>query len=175
MENPIQKSSGSPSELPQTANEAYCWVDQWLSENILWYRKKKKDRQVTSSIIRILCILMFSGGAICPLLSSALKIDINDWGYLLLATGAALLAIDKSFGLTSAWARLLATAMRLEATQATYRVKWAYVLSQAQPFDWSALCLEQVELASSVMQAETSQWMNETRAAFDKLSADGKG
>lgn len=156
------------SALPHDALTAYEWVDSWIGGHINWYRRNKKIRQRFSVTIRATSVILFIIGSSCPLFSAALNIDLKSWGFVALGLGASLFLVDKAFGLTNAWIRLMTTALKLEALQSEWRIEWASVIANGG--DWKSLASSNLTLANQVIAAETNEWVQEAREVVDALS-----
>jgi len=111
----------------KSLNELYGYAVARAQTAIDWYRRKKRPRQTLSLWIRFVALCLIFFGGLCPLVPSSLSgsININSYGYLLLAAGGGLVLFDKLFGVSSAWMRFMSTAQELEAQLDAFRVEWS--------------------------------------------------
>jgi len=157
------------ADLPRDPEAAFNWIDGWMTAQIAWYRTKKKQRQALSIVVRSLSVGLLIAGTACPLLSAAIAQDLKSWGFVLLGIGASLLIVDQAFGLTSAWIRLLETALKLEGLQMEARVRWAVAISEGG--DWPKLALKNVADFTSTIEQETAKWAKEAADASKSIKS----
>ncbi|MEV1045959.1 SLATT domain-containing protein [Streptomyces sp. NPDC049916] len=167
---------GDWGEHAERLDELYRWVEAGALDTADWYLLDRVRKRRGARALRLGAALGLIAGAALPLLdlTGALSGSAG-WGYLSLLLGAACMACDRHFGLTSGWMRNLATA------QAVHR------RLQVLQFDWASECVRETlgptegtaseaserclgvlrrfsEDVTDLVRSETADWMVEFRA-----------
>lgn len=167
---------GDWGEPAQRLDELYRWVEAEALRTADWYLCDRVWKRRGARVLRMGTAAGAVAGAALPLLdlTGALH-GAAGWGYLSLLLGAACMACDRYFGLTSGWIRNLATAQAVQRRL------------QVLQFDWASECVREVlgptegtaseaaerclgvlrrfsEDVTELVRSETADWMVEFRA-----------
>ncbi|MDQ0985872.1 SLATT domain-containing protein [Streptomyces sp. V2I9] len=186
---------GDWGEPAERLDELYRWVEAGALDTADWYLHDRIWKRRAARSLRMGTAAGAFAGAALPLLdlTGALSGSAG-WGYLSLLLGAACMACDRYFGLTSGWIRNLATAQAVQRRL------------QVLQFDWASECVREVlgptegtaseaterclgvlrrfsEDVTDLVRSETADWMVEFRAgpapmgmqALASGSAGGRG
>ncbi|WP_326698338.1 SLATT domain-containing protein [Streptomyces sp. NBC_01754] len=164
---------GDPAER---LDELYRWVEAGALRTADWYLHDRVRKRRLARLLRLGTAVGVVAGAALPLLDLTGQLHGSaGWGYLSLLLGAACMACDRYFGLTSGWIRDLATAQAVQRRL------------QVLQFDWSSECVREVlgptegtaseaaerclgvlrrfsEDVTELVRMETADWMVEFRA-----------
>ncbi|MFG2926572.1 SLATT domain-containing protein [Streptomyces sp. NPDC048305] len=167
---------GDWGEPAERLDELYRWVEAGALETADWYLRDRVRKRRMARLLRFATAAGVVAGATLPLLDLTGELHGSaGWGYLSLLLGAACMACDRYFGLTSGWIRNLATAQAVQRRL------------QALQFDWSSECVREVlgptegtaseaaerclgvlrrfsEDITELVRMETADWMVEFRA-----------
>ncbi|WP_406014291.1 SLATT domain-containing protein [Streptomyces sp. NBC_00984] len=167
---------GDWGEPADRLDELYRWVEADALRTADWYLSDRVWKRRAARALRIGTAVGAVAGAALPLLdlTGALH-GAAGWGYLSLLLGAASMACDRYFGLTSGWMRNLATAQAVQRRL------------QVLQFDWASECVREVlgptegtaseaaerclgvlrrfsEDVTELVRTETADWMVEFRS-----------
>ncbi|MCX4676106.1 SLATT domain-containing protein [Streptomyces sp. NBC_01433] len=167
---------GDWGEPAERLDELYRWVETGALRTADWYLTDRIRKRRGARTLRLGTAAGVVAGTALPLLdlTGALSGSAG-WGYLSLLLGAACMACDRYFGLTSGWIRDLATAQAVQRRL------------QVLQFDWASECVREVlgptegtaseaaerclgvlrrfsEDITELVRSETADWMVEFRA-----------
>ncbi|MQT03438.1 SLATT domain-containing protein [Streptomyces jumonjinensis] len=164
---------GDWGEPAERLDELFRWVETGALRTVEWYLADRVWKRRTGRALRTGAAAGFIAGAALPLvdLTGALP-GAAGWGYLSLLLGAACLACDRYFGVTSGWMRHVATAQAVQRRLQTLQFDWASesvreVLGPAEGTASEAAerCLKVLrsfsEDVTELVRAETADWMRE--------------
>ena len=167
---------GDWGEPAERLDELYRWVEDGALRTADWYLHDRLRKRRAARALRLGTAAGAVAGAALPLLDLTGALDgAAGWGYLSLLLGAACVACDRYFGLTSGWIRNLATAQAVQRRL------------QVLQFDWASECVREVlgptegtaseaaerclgvlrrfsEDVTELVRSETADWMVEFRA-----------
>lgn len=167
---------GDWGDPAQRLDELYRWVEADALRTADWYLNDRVWKRRGARALRIGTAAGVVAGAALPLLDLTGSLEgAAGWGYLSLLLGAACMACDRYFGLTSGWIRNLATAQAVQRRL------------QVLQFDWASECVREVlgptegtaseaterclgvlrrfsEDITELVRSETADWMVEFRA-----------
>ncbi|MER6996663.1 SLATT domain-containing protein [Streptomyces sp. NPDC000410] len=167
---------GDWGEPAERLDELYRWVEADALRTADWYLSDRARKRRWARALRLGTAAGVIAGAALPLL------DLTDvlagaagWGYLSLLLGAACLACDRYFGLTSGWIRGVATAQAVQRRLQALQFDWASesVREVLGPTEGTASeaaerCLSVLrrfsEDVTELVRAETTDWMVEFRS-----------
>ncbi|MGW2562089.1 SLATT domain-containing protein [Streptomyces sp. NPDC001514] len=167
---------GDWGEPAERLDELYRWVETNALRTAEWYLSDRARKRRWARALRVGTAVGGVAGAALPLL------DLTDvlsgaagWGYLSLLLGAACLACDRYFGLTSGWIRGVATAQAVQRRLQALQFDWASesVREVLGPTEGTASeaaerCLGVLrrfsEDITELVRAETADWMVEFRS-----------
>ncbi|MFI0873457.1 SLATT domain-containing protein [Streptomyces parvus] len=186
---------GDWGEPAERLDELYRWVETGALDTADWYLNDRVWKRRAARTLRMGTAAGVVAGAALPLLdlTGALSGSAG-WGYLSLLLGAACMACDRYFGLTSGWIRNLATAQAVQRRLQVLQFDWASecVREMLGPTEGTASeaterCLGVLrrfsEDVTELVRSETADWMVEFRAgpapmgmqALATGSAGGRG
>lgn len=167
---------GDWGEPAERLDELYRWVETGALRTVDWYLTTRLRKRRAARVLRTATALGGTAGAALPLLDLTGALEgAAGWGYLSLLLGAASLACDRYFGLTSGWMRAVATAQGVQRRLQTLQFDWASecVREVLGPTEGTASeaaerCLTVLrrftEDVTELVRAETADWMIEFRA-----------
>lgn len=175
-EAPLGDLTGRPfplgdwGEPAERLDELYRWVEADALRTARWYLADRVWKRRAGRLLRLGTALgVITGAAL--LLRSAVE-----WGCLSLLLGAACLACDRYFGVTSGWMRNVATAQAVQRRLQALQFDWASesVREVLGPTEGTASeaaerCVGVLrrfsEDVGELVRSETAGWMAEFRAA----------
>ncbi|MEU4268100.1 SLATT domain-containing protein [Streptomyces sp. NPDC026092] len=178
---------GDWGEPAERLDELYRWVESNALRTAEWYLSDRVWKRRCARALRIGTALGVIAGAALPLLDLT---DVADgaagWGYLSLLLGAACMACDRYFGLTSGWIRDVATAQAVQRRLQALQFDWASesVREVLGPTEGTASeaaerCLGVLrrfsEDVTELVRAETADWMVEFRSGPAPLALQSVG
>ncbi|MFF9350183.1 SLATT domain-containing protein [Streptomyces sp. NPDC014734] len=167
---------GDWSEPAERLDELYQWVEDAALRTAEWYLNDRVWKRRAARTLRIGTAAGAVAGAALPLLDlTGVLTGAAGWGYLSLLLGAACMACDRYFGLTSGWIRDLATAQAVQRRLQVLQFDWASesVREVLGPTEGTASeaaerCLGVLrrfsEDVTELVRTETADWMVEFRA-----------
>lgn len=157
-------------------DELYRWVESGALATADWYLNDRAWKRRGARTLRLGTAAGVVAGASLPLLDLTGTLSGSaGWGYLSLLLGAACMACDRYFGLTSGWIRNLATAQAVQRRLQVLQFDWASecVRETLGPAEGTASeaaerCLGVLrrfsEDITELVRSETADWMVEFRA-----------
>lgn len=176
----------STGDLRSHMEQLCSWAERQASGAVAWYYKRKEPKRRGSRGLRLGAILFLSVGALIPLLVAAGLLDrvpgpssVGSVGYVAFGLGAACIAIDKLFGLSSGWMRFVSAAMAIEKEIVSFRFdRIAFLATNRQLPLNEARFLEMLGLVKrfrhavlDVVANETDEWILEFKSNFARLEA----
>jgi hypothetical protein len=167
---------GDWSEPAERLDELYRWAESGARETAEWYLRDRIRKRRGARLLRFGTAGGVIAGAALPLLDlTAVLSGAAGWGYLSLLLGAACMACDRYFGLTSGWIRNVATAQAVQRRLQVLQFDWASecVREMLGPTEGTASeaaerCLGVLrrfsEDITELVRTETADWMVEFRA-----------
>ncbi|TQK52842.1 hypothetical protein FBY35_3298 [Streptomyces sp. SLBN-118] len=124
---------GDWGEPAERLDELYRWVEAGALRTAHWYLANRAWKRRAARMLRVGTALGVIAGAVLPLLEvTGVRDGASGWGYLSLLLGAACLACDRYFGVTSGWIRNVATAQAVQRRLVVLQ------------FDWASECVREV-------------------------------
>jgi low affinity Fe/Cu permease len=171
-----------PEHARQSLDVIYKYVVGVAEQAIAWYLTSRRPKRRWAQRLRVGAIIMVAVAGVLPVLSqifgSGGKVEIQPaWATVALAIAIAMIALDRFFGFSSAWARYMATGQAISAVLNQFRLDWQRYSSQL-PMDRLTeenvdrlldLAKALVKKTDDLIQAETSQWVTEFREALDDI------
>ncbi|MFE9850662.1 SLATT domain-containing protein [Streptomyces sp. NPDC005576] len=167
---------GDWGEPAERLDELYRWVETGALETAAWYLKDRTWKRRGARGLRVGTSVGVVAGATLPLLDLTGALNGSaGYGYFSLLLGAACMACDRYFGLTSGWIRDLATAQAVQRRLQVLQFDWASesVREVLGPTEGTASeaaerCLGVLrrfsEDVTELVRSETADWMVEFRA-----------
>lgn len=167
---------GDWGEPAERLDELYRWAETGALATADWYLKDRVWKRRGARALRLGTATGVVAGAALPLLDLTGTLSGSaGWGYLSLLLGAACMACDRYFGLTSGWIRNLATAQAVQRRLQVLQFDWASecVRETLGPTEGTASeaaerCLGVLrrfsEDVTELVRSETADWMVEFRA-----------
>ncbi|MFF6907161.1 SLATT domain-containing protein [Streptomyces sp. NPDC012389] len=167
---------GDWGEPAERLDELYRWVESGALATADWYLNDRVWKRRGARALRWGTAAGVVAGAALPLLDLTGTLSGSaGWGYLSLLLGAACMACDRHFGLTSGWIRNLATAQAVQRRLQVLQFDWASecVREMLGPTEGTASeaaerCLGVLrrfsEDVTELVRSETADWMVEFRA-----------
>lgn len=151
-------------DLDEDLSDLLDTYEQYALNTITWYMIHKRRKSHLSRALRSTSIVLAAAGALVPLTGPFTGMESGYWGYVLLGAAAACVAYDHFFGLSSAWARDVVTALRLQRALHDFQLAWVRVNTAVGHGE--ELRLARIELLSKLrlsvgdaIEAETRDWV----------------
>ncbi|WP_162240356.1 SLATT domain-containing protein [Nocardia arizonensis] len=164
------------SNSDETLGWLFQRVESYAMDTRAWYAKDKLVKQRASLALTAAMIILGLPGILVPLVTTAGLDAINpSWGYVLLACAAGCVAIDRFFGISTAWMRDIRTVQAINAMICDFQLEWASVSrspanSNGEIDRRMALLKEFSYRANEVIARETNTWTSQL-----PLSAEPRG
>ncbi len=172
----------TPEHARQSLDVIYQHVVDAASQAISWYLTARRPKKRWAQRLRVGAIIMVAVAGVLPILSqifgagSSVKIQ-PAWATVALAIAVALVALDRFFGFSSAWARYMATGQAISAALNQFRLDWQ---KSSYQFPADGLTQENIEhlfdlakklarKTDDLVQAETLQWVKEFRETLTEI------
>ncbi|MEV6393943.1 SLATT domain-containing protein [Streptomyces sp. NPDC051907] len=178
---------GDWGEPAERLDELYRWVEAGALRTTDWYLADRVAKRRWARMLRAGTASGVLAGAALPVLDLAGAVDgAAGWGYLSLLVGAACVACDRYFGLTSGWMRSVATAQAVQRRLQALQFDWASesVREVLGPTEGTASeaaerCLGVLrrfsEDVSELVRTETADWMVSFRTGPSPLTTQPLG
>ncbi|MFJ5305547.1 SLATT domain-containing protein [Streptomyces sp. NPDC088350] len=178
---------GDWGEPAARLDELYRWVERGALDTAAWYLTDRVWKRRGARVLRGGAALGGVAGAALPLLDLTGAVGgLAAWGYLALLLGAACVAGDRFFGMTSGWIRDVATAQAVQRRLQVLQFDWASegVREFLGPAEGTASeaadrCLGVLrrfsEDVTELVRMETSDWMVEFRTGSAPLGIQSAG
>lgn len=175
-------STFNQNNLEESLNRLFNMARSRASDAIGWYAKNRKPKKFSASIIRFSAVILFSLAGLAPVLAGAGVTDIGgvkliNSGYVFAAVAAALIGLDKFFGLSSGWIRYITTELSIEKSLGEFEMDWVIAnacLDQDQeekncPGKRLQLLKGFMAKVDGLIEDETMQWASEFQGALAML------
>jgi hypothetical protein len=171
-----------PEHAGQSLDVIYQHVVSVASQAINWYLTARRPKRRWAQRLRVGAIIMVAVAGVLPVLSqifasgNSVKLP-PAWAAVALAIAVALVALDRFFGFSSAWARYMATGQAISAALNQFRLDWqqytsklpADGLTQESIDHFLDLAKTLVKKTDDLVQAETLQWVKEFRETLTEI------
>ncbi|WP_405182422.1 SLATT domain-containing protein [Nocardia sp. NBC_01377] len=113
-----------------SSDETLAWLFQRVETYAMdardWYSRDRRIKQRTSLALTAAMLFLGLLGILVPLMTTA-GIDAVDpsWGYVLLACAAGCSAVDRFFGISTAWRRDIRSVHAINAMICDLQLEWA--------------------------------------------------
>jgi low affinity Fe/Cu permease len=172
----------SPNHARQSLDVIYQYVVGVASEVVSWYLDARLPKRRWARRLRVGAIILVAVAGILPILSqifgpeSSVRIQ-PAWASVALVIAVSLVALDRFFGFSSAWARYIATGQGISAALNQFRIDWqqsrsrlpADALTQENIDHLLDLAKKLLRRTDDLVQAETSQWVKEFRETLTEI------
>ncbi|MGW9264981.1 SLATT domain-containing protein [Gordonia terrae] len=135
-----------------------------------WYLRNKRGKKLLSKLIRTLTIFASAIGALIPIASVSLDLDLA-WGYAAFIVAGSAFTFDRYFGVSATWIRDTAASRRLDSLLVRY---WLYVNNHLVAEknglpDESAIEKWAIEEFDAIITNEFEQWQTDLSSTLDEL------
>jgi hypothetical protein len=172
----------APEHARQSLDVIYQHAVGSASQAINWYLAARRPKRRWAMLLRVGAIVMVAVAGILPILSqiygakSSAQIQ-PAWAAVALAIAVALVALDRFFGFSSAWARYMATGQAISAALNQFRLDWqessskypGQELTQESINHHLGLAKTLVTKTDELVQVETSQWVKEFQETLTEI------
>jgi low affinity Fe/Cu permease len=176
-----------PEHARRSLDVIYQHVIGAASQAINWYLTARRPKRRWAQRLRVGAIIMVAVAGVLPVLSqifaagSSVKIP-PAWATVALAIAVALVALDRFFGFSSAWARYMATGQAISAALNQFRIDWQQSscklptdgLTQENIDEFLKLAKTLVRKTDDLVQAETLQWVKEFRETLTEIEQSAR-
>jgi low affinity Fe/Cu permease len=171
-----------PENAPQSLDAVYKYVTGSASQAIDWYLAAKRSKKRWAQRLRVGALIMVAVAGVLPVLSQIFGAGSSvviqpAWASVALAIAVALIALDRFFGFSSAWARCMATGQAITAALNQFRLDWQQSksklsvdgLTQESINHLLDLAKALVKTMDDLIKAETSQWVKEFQETLTQI------
>lgn len=171
-----------PEHARESLDAIYQHTVSIASKAISWYRDAKRPKRRWAQRLRVGAIILVAVAGVLPVLSQIFdagsSVEIQPaWASVALAMAVALVALDRFFGFSSAWARYMATGQAISAALNQFRLDWqkssrklsGNELRQDDIDHLLDLAKALIGKTDDLVQAETSQWVKEFRETLTEI------
>jgi low affinity Fe/Cu permease len=176
-------------QAPQSLEIIYVYAVGVASQTINWYLSARRSKKRWAQRLRVGAIVMVAIAGILPVLSQITDegssvIIQPAWATVALTIAVALVALDRFFGFSSAWARYMATGQAIAAALNQFKLDWQKSTCQIEGQVEQETISQLLSLAQQLLvktdeliQKETSQWVKEFRETLTDIehSAQARG
>lgn len=137
-----------------------------------WYLADRRGKRLASRSLRVVAIVLATGGAMVPLVQEAVDWLDPMWGYAILLLAGSAIGFDKVFGLSSAWMRDMLASQKVQILLTDLQHDWLAFRTGLGTQDADAMLVtlrtfnQQLAL---VMSSETDEWAREFDAVISDL------
>lgn len=167
------------------------YVESEAAKAIAWYWDSKKSKARWSQLIRMSAIVFTAGAGLVPVAfyigkdlgwaTAAAATTSGLWASVMVGIAAALLGLDRAFGLSSGWARYVLAATDIRKRLEEFRMDWIGLTAAASPEpsteQVSALIQKAKEFrvaVEGIVSQETKDWVTEFQSNIAQLEKDVK-
>lgn len=171
-----------PEHARQSLGVIYQYVVDGTSQAINWYLVARGPKRRWAQRLRVGSIIMVAVAGVLPVLSQILNVGNSvviqpAWAAVALAIAVALVALDRFFGFSSAWARYIASGQAICAALNQFRLDWQKSSAEFPANGPTQDSINQLlDLAKTLVmktddliQAETLQWVKEFRETLTEI------
>ena len=167
------------------------YVEGEAAKSIAWYWENKKSKAWWSQFIRMSAIVLTAAAGLLPvafyigkdfkLLSDAVSATSGLWASALVGIAAALIGVDRAFGLSSGWARYVMAATDIRKRLEEFRMDWVSLTAAASTepsADQIAALIQKARefrvAVEAIVAQETKDWVTEFQSNVAQLEKDVK-
>lgn len=172
----------APEHVRQSLDRIYQHVVRMASEATSWYMGGRRSKRRWAQRLRVAAIFMVAVAGVLPVLSQIFDTGSTEliqpaWASVALAIAVALVALDRFFGFSSAWARYMATGQAISAVLNQFMLDWQQSSSQLPPEvipperieHFLDLAKQFTKKTDDLIQAETIQWTREFQETLTEI------
>ena len=179
-----------PEHAHQSLDVIYQHAVDVASRAISWYLVARRPKRRWAQRLRVGAIVMVAVAGVLPVLSQIFGPDSSvviqpAWATVALAIAVFLVALDRFFGFSNAWARSMATGQAISAALNQFRLDWQKFSCQLSMDELTQENIDYLlDLAKTLVlktddliQSETMQWVKEFRETLTEIerSAESQG
>jgi len=139
---PLERLRWDEESRAESLDTVYDHIVREAGQAVAWYRGRKKPKKSGARLIRGLAIVFFSAAGLLPVLLQIFDARWREvfppilfqpaWPSVLIAIAAALLGVDRYFGLSSGWIRYIKTELHLLQVVEEFEIHWQEMKSRWQ-------------------------------------------
>ena len=160
--------------LPTGLEEAYQQLWTELAAQVRSYKNARSKRKRAANAIRAIAFAAFSAGFLLPLANQVVPFSAHaiSWGYVSFAVGGLVLLFDQLFTISTGYARLRTTEMRLLDVLYTLELEWAAYHGNASTDHVEAWkILQSASSASRTLnRTQVEEWMADRERSLGVLA-----
>lgn len=171
----------------ESVQKLYDYAVEKARSWIGWYDGATRPNKRRARLLRGWSIVLVSIAGLIPVLSQIRQDDSwtiePAWASVALGLAVALIALDRFYGYSSAWARFTIARFELEARLNTFQLEWQSSLNDVNGLDRLTVdearrlidCVEGfIGDFDAIVQRETASWVAEFRTALESIEAATK-
>jgi low affinity Fe/Cu permease len=184
---PLRSLDWSPEHARESLDVIYQHAVDAADRAHDWYLGAKRSNKRWARRLRVGAIILVTIAGVLPVLSqifeAAGSVRIQPaWASVALAIAVALVALDRFFGFSSAWARYVGTGQAISATLSQFQLDWQRSSHQIPPGGLTRENIDHfLDLAATLahrtdelIQAETAQWVKEFRETLTDIEGSAQ-
>jgi hypothetical protein len=178
----LVKLSWQPDSRSESLHVVYCRAVEQVRASAAWYDSRRSSKRRWAMCLRVGAIALGSVAAVLPLFSQIFldrgkPIIQPVWASVALVLAAALVALDRYFGFSSAWMRFMMSELSLNSLISDFELVWhgeRAAWLDGVPDDQQVQralsgVREFVDSAASLVRDETSSWIKAFQAELKEL------
>lgn len=168
----------SNADTALTAAYDYAIAQSKDAEN--WYVRKRRPKRIGGRILRVSAIVLAAIAALIPILAEIYthggKPGISPgWASVALVLAAALVGLDRYFGLSTGWTRFMTTQLAIAKLRHDFEFEWQRAQAPGrdpQPDQLLQLIHRFISAIDQTVAAETGTWSSEFQAGLEATLRD---
>jgi low affinity Fe/Cu permease len=172
----------TPEHARQSLDRVYHHAVKAAQDAIDWYLGGRHSKKRWAQKLRVGAIIMVAVAGILPVLAQIFDTGSSvviqpAWASVALGIAVALVALDRFFGFSSAWARYITTEQAISAHLNQFMLDWqqanyeltANEVSREKIDHFLGLAKDLAKKTDDHMQAETKQWVKEFKEILTQI------
>lgn len=172
----------TPEHARQSLDVVYQYAVDAAQQAIDWYLLGRRSKKQWAQRLRVGAIIMVAVAGILPVLAQIFDAGNSvviqpAWASVALGIAVALIALDRFFGFSNAWARYITTEQAISASLNQFMLDWQLVnyqlpvseIPQEKIDHLLGLAKGLAKKTDDLMQAETLQWVKEFKEILTQI------
>jgi hypothetical protein len=171
-----------PADIDASMDRLKAFAIGRAADAVSYYQRVKRPKKWWAVRLRLAALLGAGAAGLLPLISQIFVTDQGRpyiapaWASVFLALAAGAVAIDRYFGLSSAWMRFMTSELQVRRSLDEFEFGWESARAWFSEHPEQADVHQMIELARSfvtriadIVQHETDEWMSEFRETIRQL------
>jgi len=186
--NPIATGTlkWDPADVRSSLAGVLAYSEDVADKAIGWYLHHKTWKAKLSRTIQLVALTSTALAGLFPVIVQVAGLGLQNtntglWSSALVGLAAAVIGLDKAFGLSSGWARYILTATTMRKALEEFRIDWTILVAQAGATLSSEDILKLINrakefcsLVEGLVLQETKDWITEFQTNMVQLEKETK-